>query len=62
MKLVLWDVLRPDGKIITSTISSHKIVTNWKASRLCKKELRQKWKAIKARGYRIVKLLVEVVA
>jgi hypothetical protein len=61
MKFFFWAVLRPDGKIITSTISSHKITTNWRASRLCKKELRKKWKAVKASGYRVVKLIVEVV-
>jgi hypothetical protein len=56
-----WAVLRPDGKLMTETFSHHKFIANWKAARLCKKQLGMRWRKVKKEGYKVVSVRAEVV-
>jgi phage virion morphogenesis protein len=56
-----WAVLRPDGQLMAETFSNSKFIANWKASRLCKKQLKKRWRKVKAQdGYRVVSVRAEV--
>ena len=50
-----WGVLRPDGKLIPSTFSHHKLEANHKAVKLCRSQLNKRWCIVKKEaGYKLV--------
>lgn len=56
-----WGIQRPDGKLVPQTFSVSKHVTEWNASRLCKKQHRMPWKnARKKYGYKLVKIEAKI--
>lgn len=56
-----WAVLRPDGKLMTETFSNSRFIANWKAGRLCRKQLKMPWRRVKHNyGYRLVSVRAEI--